>query len=247
MRPSGRILFLGTQPMMYSHKKKIQQALETNDLTSVVELAREDRKVVSLLVRLAYDKSTLVGWRAITAVGLIARELARSDAEFLRETCRKLLWSLSDESGGIGWAAPELLGEIMSADPPRFIDIIPLVAQVYEAEEDTFRPGILYAFSRIAETAPELIARHQKIMILSLAERDPHARILGLKLIGQLWRPMRQSNLWSDEYQERISNAVAGMIYDKGEAWIFVSDGFTNVQTGEIAIEIFKKYINTVT
>jgi hypothetical protein len=57
-------------------------------------------------------------------------------------------WSLSDESGGIGWSAPELIGEIVCADPRRFADIVPLIADVYAIEEDVFRPGVLYAFSR---------------------------------------------------------------------------------------------------
>ena len=64
-----------------------------------------------------------------------------TDLDFLRETCRKLVWSLSDESGGIGWSAPEILGEIVSADPKRFKDFIPLMASVYEIEEDVFRGG----------------------------------------------------------------------------------------------------------
>ena len=93
-----------------SLKKTIQYALEANDLNTVAALAKENRKALSLLVRPAYDKETLVGWRAISAVGLAARQLIKTDYEYLRETARKLLWSLSDESGGIGWAAPELLG-----------------------------------------------------------------------------------------------------------------------------------------
>ena len=83
-------------------RKIILQALESNDLDAVVSLAQKSRKALSLLVRMAYDKETLVGWRAIKAAGRIAKALAKIDHEFLRITIRKLLWSLSDESGGIG-------------------------------------------------------------------------------------------------------------------------------------------------
>jgi len=76
--------------------------------------------------------------------------MVRRDPEFLRETCRKLLWSFTDESGGIGWSAPEMLGEIVSSDPKRFQDVIPLIAAAYEVDEDVFRAGVLYALSRVA-------------------------------------------------------------------------------------------------
>ncbi len=54
-------------------KQRIHHALESNDLDAVVSLAKENRKVLSLLVRMAYDKDTLVGWRAIKATGQAAR------------------------------------------------------------------------------------------------------------------------------------------------------------------------------
>ncbi len=86
---------------MPSLKSAIQHALESNELDAIASLAKKNKRVLPLLVRLAYEKDTLVAWRAIKAVGLIARELVMTDYEFLRETARKLLWSVSDESGGI--------------------------------------------------------------------------------------------------------------------------------------------------
>ena len=86
---------------MQGLKQKIHNTLEINDLEAVVSFAKENRKVLSLLVRSAYDKESLVGWRAIKAIGLAARALVKTDYKFLRELVRKLLWSLSDESGGI--------------------------------------------------------------------------------------------------------------------------------------------------
>jgi len=119
MRPSGRICFSADQVIMKSLKLFVQAALESNDLDAIVTSTKNDKKTISQLVRLAYDKDTLVGWRAIKAAGLAARELVKTAPDFLRETCRKLLWSLTDESGGIGWSAPELLGEIVCADVKR--------------------------------------------------------------------------------------------------------------------------------
>jgi hypothetical protein len=224
-------------------RKNIAQALEANNLDTVVSLAKQDRKVISRLIRLAYDKETLAGWRAILAIGLAARGMMATDIDFLRETCRKLIWSLSDESGGIGWSAPEILGEIASADPKRFKDFIPLVASVYEIEEDVFRGGVLYALGRIAETAPELAAPYQKIIIASFSDKDPIVRVRGLELVGLFWSYGKRSGVWGREYGDRIVTAVQNLRTDKGEAWIYRGDGFNSVVVGEEAGNCLEKLL----
>lgn len=201
---------------------------------------------MSQLVRVAYDKETLAGWRAIKAVGLASRELVRRDYEFLRETVRKLLWSLTDESGGIGWSAPEILGEIVSADPKKFSDIIPLIAQVYEVEEEVFRPGVVYALARIAETAPEQVAVYQKIVIMSLVDKNPLVKIHGFELVERLWQTAIKENLWSSEYRRRIMGLIESSNLDQGEAWVYKNDGFIRYEVGEtskITQENLKKWL----
>ena len=228
---------------MIDTKNIILRSIEANDLRRIADLAKQDRKVISHLIRLAYDKETLGGWRAIMATGQAAAEMVATDLDALRETCRKLIWSLSDESGGIGWAAPEILGEIASADPKRFKDFIPLIVSVYEIEEDVFRGGVLYALGRIAGSAPELAASYQKIIIASLVDKDPLVKVRGLELVGLLWSYSKRSAVWSREYAERIITAVQNLAMDKGEAWIYRCDCFTSVLVGEEAAICLKKLI----
>ena len=221
-----------TQP---ETKQTIQRALELNDLEEIAALARRNKRVISALIRMAYDKETLVGWRAIKAVGRVAKAFAKIDHEFLRITVRKLLWSLSDESGGIGWSAPELLGEIVSSDPEGFADIIPLIAEVYDIEEQTFRPGVVYALARIAEVSPELVANYQKVIIRSLVDKNPLIRIHALDLVGLLWPIACRKKLWSKEYQEEVEKAIHSMAKDQGVAWIYKNSAFIDTQVGEMS------------
>ena len=162
---------------------------------------------------------------------------------FLRETCRKLIWSLSDESGSIGWSAPEILGEIVSADPKRFKDFIPLIASVYDIEEDVFRAGVLYALCRIAESAPELTAPYQKIIVASLSDKDPLVKVRGLELVSLFWSYGKSSAVWSQEFGERIIAAVQNLRMDRGEAWIYRGDCFISVLVGEEAMLCLEKLI----
>jgi hypothetical protein len=228
---------------MHSLKQTILDALESNDLDTVVSLVKNNRRALTILVRVSYDKETLAAWRAIKSVGLVAKELVKTDDEFLREAVRKLLWSLSDESGGIGWSAPELLGEIVSADPKRFSDIIPLIAEVYEVDEEVFRPGVVYALTRIAETGPEQVAVYQKIIILSLSDKDPLLKIYGLFLVERLWQTAVHGNLWSHEYQRVVLKTIESLINNKEVAWIYKNNGFISFEVGEISKIIQKNII----
>jgi hypothetical protein len=217
---------------MQGLKRNILHNLEANDLDAVVALAKEKRRVLGLLVRMAYDKETLVGWRAIKAIGLAAKALVQTDHEYLREMVRKLLWSLSDESGGIGWSAPEILGEIVSADPERFSDIIPLIAEVYDIEEKVFRPGILYALGKIAEVRPDLVMPYKGLIKRALADGEPLSRVFALDLLKAL-----KSRLGKED-MDSLTEITQSLLSNHSEAWVYRNDGFGSVEIGQYARSI---------
>jgi len=224
-------------------KKTLFHALERNDLETIVSLAQKNKRALSQLVRFAYDKDTLVGWRAIKAIGRVSEVLVKTDNEYLRVTIRKLLWSLTDESGGIGWSAPEILGEIVRADPEKFSDIIPLIAGVYEIEENVFRPGVMYALANIAETAPERVACYQKIIIMALVDTAPLVRIYALMLIEKIWHISVENNLWSKEYIHRILKIIHSLKKDAGVGIIYINNSYSDIQVGEIAQKVINNTI----
>lgn len=224
-------------------KKTLFHALEKNDLDEVVSLVRENKRWLNQLVRFAYDKDTLVGWRAIKAIGRVSEALVKIDEEYLRVTMRKLLWSLTDESGGIGWSAPEILGEIVRVDPEKFSNFIPLIAGVFEVEEKVFRPGVVYALARIAEISPERVACYQKIIVMALSDPDPLVRIYALDLVDKTWRVGIDRNFWSQEYSKMVLNVINNLINDSRVAIIYINDGYFDFQVGEVAKKILN---NTV-
>ncbi|OGW42220.1 MAG: hypothetical protein A2010_10105 [Nitrospirae bacterium GWD2_57_9] len=212
-------------------KAAIRQALEADDLDAVASLARKDRKVLSQLVRLAYDKETLAGWRAIKAIGRSAKEMVNKDYAFLRETIRKQLWSLNDESGGIGWSAPEIVGEIVSCAPDRFRDIIPLLAQVYDVDEVVFRPGVLYALATIAEVLPTAVEPYTNLAVKALSDENAMVRVRGLEIIRLL------RDLLSDTDRAAVMREMPRLLSDQSEVWIYKNSHFINIQVKEAAEE----------
>jgi hypothetical protein len=213
-------------------KKRIVRALETNDYETVRTFALQSRKVFSVLVRLAYDKTTLIGWRAIKAIGQVSSLYVRNNYDFLRDAIRKLLWSLSDESGGIGWSAPEILGEIVSADPGKMSDVIPLIADIFTIEERVFRPGVLYALKKISEARPESIVPFESLVILGLVEHDPLARIYALELVCLL------KERFNSDLLEEVISKVENLKRDVAVTWVYRNDGFEDLEVREIAEKV---------
>jgi hypothetical protein len=73
------------------------------------------------------------------------------------------MWSLNDESGGIGWGAPEAMGEAM-AKHPRIAEeygsilcsyIIPSDGPDNYLEYTPLRQGAYWGLARLAQTKPE--------------------------------------------------------------------------------------------
>lgn len=53
--------------------------------------------------------------QAVVAFGILVPRMAETDLEAARVVMRRFLWSLNEESGGIGWGAPEAMARILGA------------------------------------------------------------------------------------------------------------------------------------
>jgi len=116
----------------------------------------------------------------------------REDPDVIREHLRRILWLVTEESGGICWHAPELMAEILAQTPGKFTDFVPIAASflVTMEEEDLehFRPGALWAIGRLGELAekqhPELVPA----VTAALGNSDPQARGMAVWCLGQIGR-----------------------------------------------------------
>jgi hypothetical protein len=134
-------------------KDTLFQLLHEARLAEIASLAAQKKRVLSLLTALSYDPHPLIAWRAVEAFGLAAARVAQTDAEYVRNHLRRLFWLVNDESGGIVWRAPELIGETLHRCPGPFAEFAsPLIYLLDMEAEDAlrFRPGVLWAVARIA-------------------------------------------------------------------------------------------------
>jgi len=134
-------------------KRILKQLLADGRLEEVARLAEERAGVLGALVPLTFDPDPLRAWRAVEAMGLAAARIATTSPAAVREHLRRLMWLMTEESGGLCWRAPEAMAEIIRRCPGGYADYIPIVVNLLAemAEEDLahFRAAVLWAIGRL--------------------------------------------------------------------------------------------------
>ena len=131
-----------------------------------------------------YDSDELVRWRAIEATGWVAGKSPSSDLDSVREMVRRLLWQMSDESGGLAWHASELIGEILVNVPvliPEYADLL-----LSFLREEPFERGTHFAVYRVVQVNPKPFNDCVTDLVSSLADPDPAIRAFSALTLGVL-------------------------------------------------------------
>lgn len=207
-------------------KNKVKELLRAKAYNEIAELAKTDKGVIRQTISLAYDKEDPMTWRAIEAIGFIAGALSVERIDIIKDTIRRLLWSMSEESGGIGWSSAEMLGEIIKANPDEFTDIIPIVWSF--KDEEMFRPGTIWAMGRIALERTDLAEFILKDLQLMTTDKNPTVRGYAALVVGIMG---------AGEFAEDIKNLA-----DDNSSINFYQDGDLIKRTvGEIAEEAISR------
>jgi hypothetical protein len=149
------------------------------------------RQVINPLLSFLFSIDEKVKWRAVTAVGIVVAELAHQNMEAARTIMRRLIWSLNDESGGIGWGSAEAMGEIMArhdqlAEEYHRILISYICEDGNRLEHGLLECGALWGLGRLAGEKPHLVAGARACIFPYLHSQDPLQRGLAAWVLGFL-------------------------------------------------------------
>jgi hypothetical protein len=195
-------------------KQTLRSLLEQTDFDESLEIIRRvpPRQVISPLLSFFFATEDIVKWRAVTAVGAVVYDLANQEMEAARIIMRRLMWSLNDESGGIGWGSPEAMGEIMSrhqqlADEFSRILVSYIDREGNFIEHEMLQRGVLWGIGRLAHVRPELLRDAIPLLPPYLQSEDPMLRGIAAWAAGtlpsELTKPLLQK-LTSDETSIKI-------------------------------------------
>lgn len=172
-------------------KHKVLGLLQASDFeNSLSELCRlPGRQVVNPIFSFLLHSDQEVRWRSVVAMGVVIEHLARTDIEDARVIIRRLMWSLNDESGGIGWGAPEVLGEVL-ARSEKLADEYSAILCSYADERGNFleheglQQGLLWAWARLARVRPNVLQQAGALLSKYLESQSPAVRGLGAIAVG---------------------------------------------------------------
>jgi hypothetical protein len=136
-----------------------------------------------------------IKWPAVTAMGFLVADLGGRDLEGARNILRRMMWSLNEESGGIGWGLPEAMGEILARNEDLAREFARFLVSYLRPEGNflEFEPlqrGVLWAIGRLAENHPQMLQSldAHSYLLAFLSSPDASARghaILALGRIGE--------------------------------------------------------------
>lgn len=221
-------------------KKKVLQLLATEDLQVIVlqlaELPVKD--VVNALFSAICRGEPLVHWHGVRCMGIFVARLAEQDMEEARIIMRRMLWSLNDESGGIGWGAPEAMAEVMVCSRDLADEYIHmLLSYTREDGEELFQDGnfiehealqrgLLWGIGRLAEKRPALLLERGAAsdIVPYLDSADSSVRGLALRCLCFL-------------QPEKTAARLRQLAGDTGQVVLYRDDRVQTVTVVQIAEE----------
>ena len=125
-------------------KKMLLELLQERDLPEIFQVISEYQEHLllnPLFIALCHQDER-VRFHAVRCFGRIVPAMADKDPEAARVVMRRFLWSLNDESGGIGWGAPEAMAEIMChSESLRQEYLHMLISYMREDGDELFQDG----------------------------------------------------------------------------------------------------------
>ncbi len=173
-RPRGRKPFT---------KADVETLAEAFDVEGVLELAKQDGRIIRDLQRLLYDVDLQRRLRAAELLGKACAIIAQQDPARVSKLLQGLFTSLADTAAS-SWGALDAIGEIISQSPEQFAGYIP---QIYVwAKDKDLLPEVLRALGRIGAIRPDLIRKAMLHLIPLLQDGNPEIRGHAAALLGSL-------------------------------------------------------------
>jgi len=174
-------------------KKRVAEFLQADDFAKgLYEISRlPPRQVVNPLFSFLCSIDERVKWRAITAMGKVISNLARSDLESARVIMRRFIWQLNDESGGIGWGCPESMAEAMVQNENLAEEFWCLLISYIQPEGNylehpVLQRGVLWGVGRLAHNRPQYAHQAAAHLLPYMESADPILRGLAAWAAGPI-------------------------------------------------------------
>lgn len=233
-------------------KQEVLALLSSADLEYICREVRQyaEKDLVNPLFSALSRPEEMVRWHAVTVFGQVVPRLADQDMESARIVMRRFLWNLNDESGGIGWGAPEAMAEIMLHHDRLGEEYLHMLISYLrpdgplEHQDGNFlelpflQRGLLWGIGRLASRwSAMLIARGVIADLLPyLQSEDEGVRGLTVWSLGRLWTVTTVSP------QRSLDQAAIGDALSTCCSWsVTVRDALQSLVTDGSQVRLYRQ------
>lgn len=158
--------------------RQVESLLEFRGFDELIGLCLNDKQAWKALQRSLYSTDDSLIWPAVeTTAMVVKRWWDEGNEEKVREYIRGLFWSLNDESGGIGWNAPQTIAETISLIPDL---VTPYGSMMIDRTmgEPLLVPSGMWGIGRLGTSIRLAVSFFQEPVLYNFTSTDP--KILGL-------------------------------------------------------------------
>ncbi len=212
-------------------KKTITEKLVSDTPDAVCDLLEKvpPRQAVTPLISALYSQDSRIRWNAVTALARVLARMAQDDMEHARTVMRRFIWSLNDESGGIGWGAAETMAEAMVLHEGLYNEYARILLS-YIREDGNYleypplRRGALWGIGRLGHERPELLRKVGARIWLRdyLTDRDAQSRAFAAWALGALG-------------DQQDAEALEKLVEQRDPVEIYMDGSLRHFAVGEIA------------
>jgi hypothetical protein len=195
------------------------------------------RKVINPLFSFLYHGDESVRWAAISCMAAVLAKLACEDMEAARVIIRRLMWNLNDESGGIGWGAPEALGEIMARHKGLAKEYAHILISYIRKdgnflEDERLQRGLLWGIGRMCQACPQAVKSASEYLTPFLGSPDDTLRGLAAWIMGL-------ADL------EKAGPRLRELLDDPAEIYLYLDRKLVPYRVGDLAKEALNRLDST--
>lgn len=202
--------------MQKSVKQQVRNLLDRRDCEGLIELCEEYRQFWNELRFRLYDIDERLRWPAIECVAKFVQhwwQVGRK--EKVREYIRTLFWSIKDESGGIGWSAPQTIAEII-INIPELLEPYGSMMIAHTFEEPPLIKGGLWGIGRLGKQIAESVEFFREKILAVFENDDPETLCLAAWAMGEVgFKPALPFLKKLSGGKERVRIYIGGDFHEK--------------------------------
>jgi hypothetical protein len=211
-----------------SVKSQAAELLKRREFTLLVEYCIRDRHFWQAVRHRLYDLDEPVRWAAIeTVANVMELWWGAGQEEKVRNYIRTLFWSMTDESGGIGWSSPQTIAEII-VRIPEIIDPYGSMMIAHTIDEPPLVKGGLWGIGRLGKLIAESVDFFQDSIFELFKSNDP-------EILGHIAWAMGEVG------HEPALPFINALIKSSEQVSIYSGGNFSQKSLGEWAAEAIEK------